>query len=320
MKETAAHIETCARCSLVKAPPFAQVIAVLKEFECSVDGDQCGDESLLNLAAIRRLLQFAGAGRGGGRRGWQALSGSKTREYSWGRECPNFGNGGFLVALAKLPASHSMGIGCELVEDEFAAISGAAAVYPQRCERGWVSPCRTVLQSGIAVLHVFPGHGKRSDGASDGDREAPAVLRRMTQIIDRSLEMLGRTESLEHLEFWQCMAFTDAGVANLAALPRLERSRTTVRRRYRGTSRSHSATPFACNISVEITVRHAKESREGSSTPRMRTAGLPSEMPVAFLPSSRAAFIYLSRGRALQVEIGSEGNKSFTEVSVGCAY
>ena len=44
----------------------------------------------------------------------------------------------------------------------------------------------------------------------------------MTQIIDRSLEMLGRTESLEHLEFWQCMALTDAGVANLAALPWLE--------------------------------------------------------------------------------------------------
>ena len=43
----------------------------------------------------------------------------------------------------------------------------------------------------------------------------------MTQITDRSLEILGRMESLEHLEFWQCMALTDAGVAHLAALPRL---------------------------------------------------------------------------------------------------
>ena len=45
----------------------------------------------------------------------------------------------------------------------------------------------------------------------------------MTQITDRSLEMLGRMESLEHLEFWQCMALTDAGVAHLVALPRLQR-------------------------------------------------------------------------------------------------
>jgi hypothetical protein len=45
----------------------------------------------------------------------------------------------------------------------------------------------------------------------------------MTQITDRSLEILGRMEALEKLEFWQCMAITDAGVAHLAALPQLQR-------------------------------------------------------------------------------------------------
>ena len=45
----------------------------------------------------------------------------------------------------------------------------------------------------------------------------------MTQITDRSLEILGRMEAFENLEFWQCMAITDAGVAHLAALPRLQR-------------------------------------------------------------------------------------------------
>ena len=44
----------------------------------------------------------------------------------------------------------------------------------------------------------------------------------MTQITDRSLEILGGMESLENLEFWQCRAITDAGVAHLAALPRLQ--------------------------------------------------------------------------------------------------
>ena len=50
-----------------------------------------------------------------------------------GRECPNFGNRGFL-ALAELPALRGMGIGCELVEDKVLAslpqILGAAAVIP----------------------------------------------------------------------------------------------------------------------------------------------------------------------------------------------
>jgi hypothetical protein len=45
----------------------------------------------------------------------------------------------------------------------------------------------------------------------------------MTQITDRSLEMLGGMASLEQLEFRQCAGLTDAGVAHLSALPRLGR-------------------------------------------------------------------------------------------------
>lgn len=45
----------------------------------------------------------------------------------------------------------------------------------------------------------------------------------MTRITDRSLEILGRMKALEQLEFWQCMAITDAGVAHLAPLPNLQR-------------------------------------------------------------------------------------------------
>ena len=44
----------------------------------------------------------------------------------------------------------------------------------------------------------------------------------MTEITDRSLEILGRMETFEKLEFWQCMAITDAGVKHLAALPKLQ--------------------------------------------------------------------------------------------------
>jgi hypothetical protein len=43
----------------------------------------------------------------------------------------------------------------------------------------------------------------------------------MTLITDASLEILGRLTTLEKLEFWQCLALTDAGVAHLASLPKL---------------------------------------------------------------------------------------------------
>jgi hypothetical protein len=41
------------------------------------------------------------------------------------------------------------------------------------------------------------------------------------QITDRSLELLGRMASVERLEFWECTALTEAGLADLSGLPRL---------------------------------------------------------------------------------------------------
>ena len=43
----------------------------------------------------------------------------------------------------------------------------------------------------------------------------------LTQITDRSLEMLGRMASLEQVELYEIKAVTDAGLGHLAALPRL---------------------------------------------------------------------------------------------------
>ncbi len=42
-----------------------------------------------------------------------------------------------------------------------------------------------------------------------------------TQITDCRLEILGRIQSPESLEFWACHRITNAGVASLAGLPRL---------------------------------------------------------------------------------------------------
>src|SRR5215470_10489810 len=81
-----------------------------------IDGDQCGDEAMRQIAAIPRLRQLQAQGAIAGDAGWEALGRSQTLDYIWGRECPNFTNGGFR-ALANLPRLHGMGISCKLVDD-----------------------------------------------------------------------------------------------------------------------------------------------------------------------------------------------------------
>jgi hypothetical protein len=43
----------------------------------------------------------------------------------------------------------------------------------------------------------------------------------LTQITDRSLEILGRMQSLEQIDLYECNGVTDSGLVHLAALPRL---------------------------------------------------------------------------------------------------
>src|SRR5579872_2706140 len=52
-----------------------------------IDGDQCGDEAMRQIAAIPRLRQLQAQGAVAGDAGWKALSRSRTLEYIWGREC-----------------------------------------------------------------------------------------------------------------------------------------------------------------------------------------------------------------------------------------
>jgi hypothetical protein len=43
----------------------------------------------------------------------------------------------------------------------------------------------------------------------------------LTQITDKSLEILGRVTSLEQIELYECLHVTDAGLVFLSTLPRL---------------------------------------------------------------------------------------------------
>jgi hypothetical protein len=49
----------------------------------------------------------------------------------------------------------------------------------------------------------------------------------LTKITDRSLEILGRMQSLESIEFYETKDVTDAGLFHLVKLPRLREVRLT---------------------------------------------------------------------------------------------
>lgn len=51
----------------------------------------------------------------GGER-FEALSGSQSIEYIWGRECPNLGGRGF-AALASMPALRGIAVSCRNADD-----------------------------------------------------------------------------------------------------------------------------------------------------------------------------------------------------------
>lgn len=190
-----------------------------------IDGAQCGDEVMRQIASIPRLRQLQAQGATAGDAGWEALSRSDTLEYIWGRECPNFGSRGFM-ALSHMPSLRGIGISCKRVEDsalsalprfrelrQFVSmdVSDAGFRHVGRCENLESLYCMYCRDTGDAATEHICGLQKLR-----------TYYAGMTQITDLSLAILGRLEALENLEFWQCMAITDQGVAHLAALPRLQ--------------------------------------------------------------------------------------------------
>jgi len=123
-----------------------------------------------------------------------------------------------------MPALRSLGIGCRNVEDaalaalpEFPALRELTPIEFQdegfrhigRCrnlERLTCMYCRGTGDAATEFIHEL------------GIRYYYAGL---TQITDRSLELLGGMPSLEEIELYECLQITDAGLPSLARLPRL---------------------------------------------------------------------------------------------------
>lgn len=187
------------------------------------DGERVNDISMRHIAAMPRLRLLVAQGSAASDAGFEHLSRSRSLECFWGRECPGLGTRGFL-ALSRMPSLRGLGVSCKNVDDgglsalpHFPALRDFTPIdfgddgfrHVGRCkhlERLWCMYCR---ETGDAATEHIASLSLRTYYAG------------LTQITDRSLEILRKMNSLEEIEFYECDHVSDAGLGHLAALPRL---------------------------------------------------------------------------------------------------
>jgi hypothetical protein len=185
----------------------------------------CDDEAMRRFRAIPRLRFLMCQDAVAGDDGFEALSGSASLEYIWGRRCYNLTGRGF-AALAALAALRGLSVSCKSVGDaglsalpDFPALREFMPMdvpdegfrYVGRCEALealYAMYCTDTTDAATAHLTGLP--------------RLKLYRAWSVKITDRSLESLSRIASLERIGLYDCPAVTDAGLAFLAKLPRLE--------------------------------------------------------------------------------------------------
>jgi hypothetical protein len=202
---------------------FAHLAALPMLESLGADGTLSDDAAMRHIGALTKLRNLRAQESVATDEGFEALSRSRTLEGLWGRVCPNFGSRGF-IALSTLPALRKLGIGCRNVDAEalsrlphFPALREITPIdftddgfrHVGRCERLERLTCMYCRETGdAATAHIA---GLRLQYYYAG----------LTQITDRSLEIMGRMPTFEQIEFYECKGITDAGLVFLAGLPRL---------------------------------------------------------------------------------------------------
>ena len=203
---------------------FAYLVELPNLMSLGCDGALADDTAMRHISALPRLRKLRAQEAVATEEGFVALGRSKTLQRFWGRVCPNFGSRGF-VAFSKMPALEAFGIGCKNVDDaalatlpDFPALREITPIDFQdvgfrhvgRCRQLERLTCMYCRETGDAASAHIEGLGIKYYYAG------------LTQITDRSLEILGRMPSLEQVDFYECQHVTDAGLPFLAALPRLQ--------------------------------------------------------------------------------------------------
>ncbi len=190
------------------------------------------DDWMAHIAEMPRLRFLGAQDTVAGDDGFAALSKSQTIEYIWGRRCHNLRRRGF-AALARMPALRGLSVSCLNVDDDGVAmlpdfpalrelmpmdIPDAGYRHIGRCDR---------LES-LVLMYCR----NTTDAATEqitGLKALSYYFNSYTTITDRTPELLAAMHSLERITFDACHRLTDAGVAQLARLPRLRELRVSGR-------------------------------------------------------------------------------------------
>lgn len=193
----------------------------LKVLGC--DGALSDDTAMAHIAAMPRLTRLRIQESVASEDGFVALARSQTIQGIWGRVCQHFGSRGF-TAFSEMPALHGLGIGCKNVDDaalarlpQFPSLRELTPIGFQddgfrhigRCEKLERLTCMYCRETGDAATEHIRALAIKYYYAG------------LTQITDRSLEILGTMESLEQVDLYECLKVTDQGVPFLARLPKL---------------------------------------------------------------------------------------------------
>jgi hypothetical protein len=221
--EGVAELDLFWHVSRMTSAGFAHLVNVPNLESLGCDGKLSDDDAMRHIAAIPHLRRLRAQESVATEDGFIALSRSKTLEYFWGRECPNFASRAF-VAFSGMPALRGLGVGLKNVDDaalstlpDFPALRDLTPIgvndygfrhvgHCRQLERLTCMYCRDT--GDIATAHI-------------ANLELRYYYAGLTQITDRSLQILGRMSSLEQVDLYECKGVTDAGLIFLATLPRL---------------------------------------------------------------------------------------------------
>jgi ankyrin repeat protein len=207
----------------ITSDAFAYLVNLPNLGVLGCDGKLSDDTAMRHIAAMPRLRRLRAQESVATDDGFVALSRSRTLEHFWGRVCPNFASRGF-VALSTMPALRGFGISCKNVDDQ------ALSTLPHFPALRELTPI-DVKDDGFRHVGVCPLLDRltcmycrdTTDIATEHISRLPLkyYYAGLTQITDRSLEVLGRMPALEQVELYECKGVTDAGLVFLAGLPHL---------------------------------------------------------------------------------------------------
>jgi hypothetical protein len=190
------------------------------------EGQLCNDQAMEYLAAVPQLHRLMIQGTVATDDGFGALSRSRTLAHIWGRDSHNLGGRGF-AALSRMPSLRGLAVSCKNVDEaslallpRFPALTALTPIDVTDSGFRYIGQCLKLEK--LTCMYCR----ETTDVATSylaGLSKLKSYYAGLTKITDQSLEMLGRIESLEEIEFYECRELTDAGLPFLARLPRLRK-------------------------------------------------------------------------------------------------